>query len=143
LALQVGGMDLSVIGIIGLILLIGIVKKNGIMLVDFAITAERDRNMPPLAAIREACLLRFRPILMTTAAAMLAGVPLALGSGTGSEMRQPLGYAMVGGLALSQLLTLYTTPVVYLYLDRLQTWLQRNIRHRGGEAEEVPAVAAE
>jgi multidrug efflux pump subunit AcrB len=143
LALQVGGMDLSVIGIIGLILLIGIVKKNGIMLVDFAITAERDRNMPPLAAIREGCLLRFRPILMTTAAAMLAGVPLALGSGTGSEMRQPLGYAMVGGLALSQLLTLYTTPVVYLYLDRLQTWLQRNIRHRGGEAEEVPAVAAE
>ena len=143
LALQVGGMDLSVIGIIGLILLIGIVKKNGIMLVDFAITAERDRNMPPLAAIREACLLRFRPILMTTAAAMLAGVPLALGSGTGSEMRQPLGYAMVGGLALSQLLTLYSTPVVYLYLDRLQTWLQRSIRHRGREAEEVPAVAAE
>jgi len=116
---------------------------RGIMLVDFAITAERDRNMPPLAAIREACLLRFRPILMTTAAAMLAGVPLALGSGTGSEMRQPLGYAMVGGLALSQLLTLYTTPVVYLYLDRLQTWLQRSIRHRGREAEEVPAVAAE
>jgi HAE1 family hydrophobic/amphiphilic exporter-1 len=143
LALQVGGMDLSVIGIIGLILLIGIVKKNGIMLVDFAITAERDRNMPPLAAIREACLLRFRPILMTTAAAMLAGVPLALGSGTGSEMRQPLGYAMVGGLALSQLLTLYSTPVVYLYLDRLQTWLQRNIRDRGREAEEVPSVAAE
>jgi multidrug efflux pump subunit AcrB len=143
LALQAGGMDLSVIGIIGIILLIGIVKKNGIMLVDFAITAERDRSMPPLAAIREACLLRFRPILMTTAAAMLAGVPLALGSGTGSEMRQPLGYAMVGGLALSQLLTLYTTPVVYLYLDRLQTWLRRNIRHRGPEAEEAPAVAAE
>ena len=93
-------MDLSVIGIIGIILLIGIVKKNGIMLVDFAIAAERDRHMPPLAAIREACLLRFRPILMTTAAAMLAGVPLALGSGTGSELRQPLGYAMVGGLAL-------------------------------------------
>jgi hydrophobe/amphiphile efflux-1 (HAE1) family protein len=143
LALQAGGMDLSVIGIIGIILLIGIVKKNGIMLVDFAIAAERDRNMPPLAAIREACLLRFRPILMTTAAAMLAGLPLALGSGTGSELRQPLGYAMVGGLALSQLLTLYTTPVVYLYLDRLQIWLRRNIRQRGREAEEVPAVAAE
>jgi hypothetical protein len=103
LALAAGGMDLSVIGIIGIILLIGIVKKNGIMLVDFAITAERD-GMTPLEAIRTACLLRFRPILMTTAAAMLAGVPLTLGTGPGSELRQPLGYAMVGGLALSQLL---------------------------------------
>src|SRR3984957_3113000 len=132
LALNFGHMDLSVIGIIGIILLIGIVKKNGIMLVDFAITAECDRHMEPLAAIREACLLRFRPILMPPAAALLAGVPLALGTGSGSEMRQPLGYAMVGGLALSQLLTLYTTPVVYLYLDRLQVWLR-------GSRREAPA----
>jgi HAE1 family hydrophobic/amphiphilic exporter-1 len=145
LALRLGHMDLSVIGIIGIILLIGIVKKNGIMLVDFAIGAERERHLPPIAAIREACLLRFRPILMTTAAAMLAGIPLALGNGAGSEMRQPLGYAMVGGLALSQMLTLYTTPVVYLYLDRLQTWLfgaqPAPLVHH--EAEPAHAVAAE
>ena len=143
LALKVAHLDLSVIGIIGIILLIGIVKKNGIMLVDFAIAAERDRQMAPTDAIREACLLRFRPILMTTAAAMLAGVPLMLGTGTGSELRQPLGYAMVGGLALSQLLTLYTTPVVYLYLDRLQTWLMPHDRAAGPAAERPRAVAAE
>ncbi|CAM5376523.1 efflux RND transporter permease subunit [Eoetvoesiella caeni] len=136
LALRAGHMDLSVIGIIAIILLIGIVKKNGIMLVDFAIVAERDRHLAPLQAIREACLLRFRPILMTTAATLLAGVPLALGTGTGSELRQPLGYAMIGGLALSQLLTLYTTPVIYLYLDRLQIWLRRKKKaevDRGGK----------
>jgi multidrug efflux pump subunit AcrB len=122
LALMLGGFDLSVIGIIGIILLIGIVKKNGIMLIDFAIQRERE-GMLPRAAIREACLLRFRPILMTTMAAMLGGVPLMLGHGAGSELRQPLGYAMVGGLALSQVLTLYTTPIVYLYLARLQSRL--------------------
>jgi HAE1 family hydrophobic/amphiphilic exporter-1 len=142
LALYAGGMDLSVIGIIGIILLIGIVKKNGIMLVDFAVAAERDRHLEPISAIREACLLRFRPILMTTAAALLAGVPLALGTGTGSELRRPLGYAMVGGLALSQLLTLYTTPVIYLYLSRLQTWSRRDRQVETREVE-APAVAAE
>ena len=143
LALNLGHMDLSVIGIIGIILLIGIVKKNGIMLVDFAITAERDHRMLPVAAIREACLLRFRPILMTTAAAMLAGVPLAFGHGTGSELRQPLGYSMVGGLALSQLLTLYTTPVIYLYLDRIQVWLRGGKHVPAREDEPIHAIAAE
>jgi multidrug efflux pump subunit AcrB len=105
--------------------------------------AERERNMPPIAAIREACLLRFRPILMTTAAAMLAGVPMMFGHGTGSELRKPLGYSMVGGLALSQILTLYTTPVVYLYLARLQTWLARKPARPAQPAEKVHAVAAE
>jgi multidrug efflux pump subunit AcrB len=143
LALRLGHMDLSVIGIIGIILLIGIVKKNGIMLVDFAIVAERDRNMPPVAAIREACLLRFRPILMTTAAAMLAGLPMMFGHGTGSELRRPLGFSMVGGLALSQVLTLYTTPVVYLYLARLQTWIQGRKVARSKPAAEPQTVAAE
>jgi HAE1 family hydrophobic/amphiphilic exporter-1 len=115
--------DFSLIALIGVILLIGIVKKNGIMMIDFAIAAERDQGLSPLDAIRRAAVLRFRPIMMTTMAAMLGGVPLMLGQGTGSEIRQPLGYAMVGGLLVSQMLTLFTTPVVYLYLDQLSAWL--------------------
>jgi hydrophobe/amphiphile efflux-1 (HAE1) family protein len=123
MALLLTHNDLSVIAIIGIILLIGIVKKNGIMMVDFAIHAERNEGLAPLAAIRQACLLRFRPILMTTMAALLSGLPLMLEHGMGSELRRPLGVTMVGGLLLSQILTLYTTPVVYLYLDQLQHWL--------------------
>ena len=117
------GYEFSLIALIGSILLIGIVKKNGIMMVDFAIAAERDEHLTTEQSIRKAALLRFRPIMMTTMAAMLGGVPLMLGQGTGAELRQPLGYAMVGGLVVSQALTLFTTPVIYLYLDRLSHWL--------------------
>ena len=143
LMFRIAGFDLSVIGIIGIILLIGIVKKNGIMLVDFAIAGERERGLAPLDAIRQACLLRFRPILMTTMAALFGGVPLMLGTGSGSELRQPLGYAMVGGLALSQVLTLYTTPIVYLYLDRLQRWLKGARRGENAEVAEAEFTPAE
>jgi HAE1 family hydrophobic/amphiphilic exporter-1 len=129
--------DLSVIALIGIILLIGIVKKNGIMLVDFALDAERNQGMTPEESIYRACVLRFRPILMTTMAALLGGVPLMLGTGTGSEIRQPLGYSIVGGLLLSQVLTLYTTPVVYLYLDRLGGSIGR-LRTRLKQRSESP-----
>ena len=143
LMLIVFGFDFSVIALIGVILLIGIVKKNGIMMVDFAIVAQHERGLPPLEAIREACLLRFRPIMMTTMAALLAGVPLMLGHGTGSELRQPLGYAMVGGLILSQMLTLYTTPVVFVYLERLNGWLARSSTPRQiGGASPPPSHAS-
>ncbi|HEY6942281.1 efflux RND transporter permease subunit [Dokdonella sp.] len=124
LALIVCGMSLSVDGIVGIVLLIGIVKKNAIMMIDFAIEAQRD-GMKPHDAIRRACLLRFRPIMMTTAAALLGALPLALGNGIGSELRRPLGVSIVGGLLLSQLITLYTTPVIYLYFERLSEWVRR------------------
>ncbi len=127
LMLMLFHFDLSVVGLIGIILLIGLVKKNGIMMVDFALHAERNEHLAPEAAIRKACLLRFRPIMMTTMAAILGAMPLMLGRGTGSELRQPLGYTMVGGLVLSQMLTLFTTPVVYLYLDRLSVrWARKH-----------------
>jgi multidrug efflux pump len=119
LALMLFKVDLSVVALIGIILLIGIVKKNAIMMIDFALEAERDHGMEPEEAIYQACLLRFRPIMMTTMAALLGGVPLAFGTGTGSELRQPLGISIVGGLIVSQVLTLFTTPVVYLFFDRI------------------------
>jgi multidrug efflux pump len=125
LALLVCNLDFSIIALIGVILLIGIVKKNAIMMIDFAIDAQRNQGLEPAEAIRQACLLRFRPIMMTTMVALLGALPLALGHGEGAEMRQPLGISIVGGLMVSQLLTLYTTPVVYLYLDRLRQWARR------------------
>ena len=142
LMLMATGSTLDVMGIIGIILLIGIVKKNAIMMIDFALEAERHHGKSPREAIHEACLLRFRPIMMTTMTALLAGLPLALGHGAGSELRRPLGIAIVGGLLLSQLLTLYTTPVIYLYLDRVNSWVcgaRRRRQERGSAGVAQPA----
>jgi hydrophobe/amphiphile efflux-1 (HAE1) family protein len=141
LILLIFHIDLSVMALIGIILLIGIVKKNGIMMVDFAIQAEREQGLSPHDAIRQACLLRFRPIMMTTMAALLGALPLALGHGTGSELRRPLGYTMVGGLIVSQALTLFTTPVVYLYLDRFSLWLKRHRKSHPVEAAHAAQAA--
>ena len=128
---MIAGDDLNIVAIIGIVLLIGIVKKNAIMMIDFALVAERNEGKTPREAIYQACLLRFRPILMTTVAAIFAALPLMLGSGTGSELRHPLGITIVGGLLLSQILTLFTTPVIYLYFDRLAQ------RLRGGRPDEM------
>src|SRR5262249_2853088 len=142
LALLLTGNDLSVIALIGIILLIGIVKKNAILMIDFAIQAERDEGKNPEQAIFQACVLRFRPITMTTMAAMLGGLPLALGGGRGAELRRPPGISIVGGLLFSQMLTLYTTPVVYLYLDRFRLRWARLRRKRVARPAPAPAREA-
>jgi multidrug efflux pump len=139
LAMMLFGQDLNVISIIGIVLLIGIVKKNAIMMIDFALQGERQEHKSTVDAIFDACMLRFRPILMTTMAALFGAVPLAFGTGTGSELRRPLGIAIIGGLIVSQMLTLYTTPVVYLYMDRFSLWWAR--RHPGANGGALPGAA--
>jgi multidrug efflux pump len=136
LALIVCRIEFSIIALIGIILLIGIVKKNAIMMIDFALEAEREKGLDPESAIHQACLLRFRPIMMTTMSALFAGLPLAIGMGVGSELRKPLGITIVGGLLVSQMLTLFTTPVVYLFFDRLQ-WRFMKLHKVGAELEET------
>ena len=135
LALLITGTDLNIMALIGILLLIGIVKKNAILMIDFALQAEREQGLPPVEAIYQACLLRFRPIMMTTMAAMFGGLPLAIGMGVGSELRKPLGITIVGGLLVSQMLTLFTTPVVYLFFDRWQ-WKVMKLHRIGAELEE-------
>jgi hydrophobic/amphiphilic exporter-1 (mainly G- bacteria), HAE1 family len=135
------GYEFSLVALIGTILLIGIVKKNGIMMVDFAISAEREEGLTPVEAIRQAALLRFRPIMMTTMAALLGGVPLMLSHGTGSELRQPLGYTMVGGLIVSQALTLFTTPVIYLYLGQVSNWISGTRKAKPAAPQRIPEPA--
>jgi multidrug efflux pump len=139
LALMATGTEFSIIALIGVILLIGIVKKNAIMMIDVALEVEREHGLTPQEAIYHACLLRFRPIMMTTLAALLGAIPLAIGFGEGSEMRRPLGIAIVGGLLVSQMLTLYTTPVIYLYLDQFRLWCQRLRRDRARYASGASA----
>jgi multidrug efflux pump len=134
-ALMLSGMELTIIALIGVILLIGIVKKNAIMMVDFALHAERSRGLSSAEAIHQACLIRFRPILMTTLAALLSAVPMIVDHGAGSELRRPLGISIAGGLIVSQILTLYTTPIVYLYLDRLRLWSAFQWTRRGGAGQ--------
>ena len=143
LALLATGSEFNIISLIGVMLLIGIVKKNAIMMIDFALTAEREQNLKPEDAIFQACMLRFRPIMMTTAAALFGALPLALGHGDGAEMRTPLGISIVGGLLLSQLLTLYTTPIVYLYLDRFRLWSSRWRKREPDSGAQRPALAGD
>ena len=133
LALMICGQDLSLVALIGIILLMGIVKKNAIMMIDFALEAERDRGMSSEEAIYQACLLRFRPIMMTTMAALLGAIPLAVDRGIGAELRRPLGIAIVGGLLLSQLLTLYTTPVIYLAMERVKLRMHQRLHREVGD----------
>jgi HAE1 family hydrophobic/amphiphilic exporter-1 len=141
--LMLFGEDLSVYGFVGILMLIGIVKKNAIMMIDFALEAERNQGKAPAESIVEACLIRFRPIMMTTFAALMGALPIALGIGAGAESRRPLGLAVVGGLIFSQILTLYITPVVYLYMDRLQRWLgSRFASKREGEEGKVEEAEA-